>query len=90
MVCVGPPLFCRGPSMGSVLFRSPIFVKLQVASPLRLKPFEVIMPMQFPPALFATILFWRVVDPAFEMPPPELAELLLMVLLLIVCPGNGA
>jgi len=36
MVCVGPPLYCRGPSMGSVLLRSPLLEKLQVPSLLML------------------------------------------------------
>ena len=31
MVCVGPPLFCNGLSMGLVLFRSPLLWKLQDA-----------------------------------------------------------
>ena len=58
MVSVGPPLFCKGPSLGSVLFRSPLFLKLQVLSLLMLYPFEVTLPEQFPPeGLFATMLF---------------------------------
>jgi len=36
MVSVGPPLFCKGPSIGSVLFRSPLLWKLQVPSLLML------------------------------------------------------
>ena len=61
MVWVGPPLFSNAPSLGSVLFISPEPSKLQVLSLLRLYPFEVIVPEQFPPEeLFATMLFWRV------------------------------
>jgi hypothetical protein len=29
IVCAGPPLFCRGPRLGSVFFRSPVLLKLQ-------------------------------------------------------------
>ena len=36
MVCVGPPLLCKGPRSGSVLFRSPVPLKLQLSSLLRL------------------------------------------------------
>jgi len=36
MVCVGRPLFWSGPSMGSVLFRLPVLLILQVPSLLRL------------------------------------------------------
>jgi hypothetical protein len=42
-----------------VLFRSPVPLKVQVLSLLRLWPFEVTVPAQFPPeGLFATMLFW--------------------------------
>ena len=87
MVLVGPPLYCRGPSMGSVLFKSPVLLKLQVLSLLRLWPWEVIVPLQFPPELLlATMLFLRVAvpPPPLKMPPPGDPLFPLMVLLLIV------
>ena len=36
MVGVGPPLYCRSSSIGSVLFKSPALLKLQLLSLLRL------------------------------------------------------
>src|SRR5437867_2451656 len=83
MVLVGPPFHCSGPSMGLVLFTSPGPLKLQEPSLLRLYPFEVTLWKQFPPELFATILFWRVAVPALVMPPPRAAPFPLIVLLLI-------
>lgn len=84
MVWVGPPLSWRGPSIGSVLLRSPGPLKLHLLSLLRLYPFEVSVPSQFPPELFATMLFCRVVVAVPKMPPPEPAELFARVLLLMV------
>src|ERR1700692_3500546 len=84
MVMVGPPLSCSGPSLGLVLFRSPEPLKLQEPSLLRLWPFELTLFLkQFPPELFATILFWSVAPPALKMPPPPTALFPLIVPLLI-------
>ncbi len=46
-VCVGPPLSCKGPSRGLVLFELVAAVKPQVASSEMLKPLSVMTPLQF-------------------------------------------
>src|SRR5437870_4546206 len=58
-VWVDPPLSASGPSFGSVLFTSPALAKPQLASLLRLYPWEVMpSPAQLPfEPLSATIVF---------------------------------
>src|SRR5262249_15464632 len=77
-VWVGPPLFCNGPSFGSMALRSPAPPKLQLPSLSRLCPWEVMAPLQSPPVeavLCATIVFFRATrpPPLFLTPPPKLA-----------------
>src|SRR3972149_5707597 len=60
-VWVGPPLFARGPSMGSVLLRWPVPEKPQVLALSRLWPLDVTVPLQLAPGgpLPATMVFLR-------------------------------
>lgn len=83
IVSVGPPLFCKGPSTGSLLIPGQA-----VSGQLRLPPPSVMMPEQFPPVgLLATIVFSSVtVYPELRIPPPSLALLLAKVLLITVSP----
>src|SRR3989304_3371224 len=87
-VWVGPLLLARGPSLGSLLLRSPGWLKPQLAPLSRLNPCDVIGPEQLAPTvLLATIVFLRVMVPEKEcsMPPPTmLAPLLAIVPLVIV------
>src|SRR3990172_7774487 len=65
-VGVRPPLKARGPSLGSVILKSPSAVKRQRLSLLRLKPLEVTeLPPQLPPTglLLATIVFLMLTVP---------------------------
>src|SRR5438552_8693401 len=85
-VKVEPPLFCNGPSSGSVLIWSPGPVrKPPPSSLLRLYPSEVTVPDLLrilpPDAPAFRILLPISTVPRFRMPPPLKAELLLMVLL---------
>src|SRR5437867_4213211 len=74
-VSVWPPLFCRGPSNGSVLLRSPTPDNPQVFALSRLLPADTMVVLQFPPALlFATMAFFRTTVPiVLYMPPPSAA-----------------
>ena len=87
-VSVGPPLFASGPSLGSVLLRSPDPVKPHVDPLSRLLPCDVIVPAQFPlTELFATMVCLSSAElPAsFQIPPPANgAEFPLSVTLLSV------
>src|SRR4051794_11068053 len=82
-VAVNPPLFCKGPSMGLALLRSPGWEKTdaQVPSLLRLPPWEVspVVMEQLAPWLSARSVFLRfktLLDDVvlFRIPPPIGAE----------------
>src|SRR5581483_9942669 len=64
-VGVGPPLSWSGPSFGSVLLRSPVWLKKAAheASPLRLWPWETRKPLQLPPVLAVITVFFSFVPP---------------------------
>src|SRR3972149_5718087 len=84
-VSVGPPLSARGPSLGSVLDRSPEPERPQVPSLSRLFPLEVMTPLQSPPeTLSATMQFCRVAVPPLARPPPTSPVLPLTVTLVRV------
>src|SRR5437870_2463012 len=73
MVKVEPPLSANGPNRGSVLFKLPTLVKLQLKSELRLFPPSVIVPKALvPEELLATMVFFNVIDPVrFRRFPPN-------------------
>ena len=92
-VKVGPPLFCNGPTIGSVLIWSPGPLRRPAQLSLqRLYPWEITVPLSlsmFGPTspLFRTVFFISSVPRRFTIAPAVMPLLPLRVLLLIaLCP----
>src|SRR5262245_45020210 len=69
-VCVGPPLFCSGPSLGSATV-SPPPATVQSTLPIKLLPVDVIVPPHSVPKFPARIVLKKFNGfPTLEIPPP--------------------
>src|SRR5436309_5036331 len=92
MVNVEPPLSANGPKRGSMLFKLPTFVKLQLKSELMLFPPSVIVPKALvPEELLATMVFFNVTVPVLVRRfPPKRFPLALPVPPVQPLPNNVA